>query len=78
MYPEKNGRQGNCDFDFTSDTNLNGAYHNEERLNQRTISICDSSKDENDCFYRSSDGVYEFRGSTVKLAQTRMYLGHSS
>ena len=74
-FPKKNGRLWNCDFDANYDTNLNGVYKKEEKLSQRTIGICNQNMPLDKCFHRKPDGIYEFRGTAVKLAETRMFLG---
>ena len=75
-FPKKNDRQGNCDFDVQYDTNLNGIYNKEEDLNNRTIAVCDLNQSVEDCFVLHPNGIYEFKGSIVKLAETKIFLGH--
>ena len=75
-YDTRKERQGNCDYDTNQDTNLNGVWDEEEKLNNRTIILCDSNLALDDCFGLDSNGHYHFRGSTVKLEKTKMFLGH--
>ena len=74
-YDARKERQGNCDYDANHDTNLNGVWDEEEKLNNRTMILCDSNLALDDCFDLDSNGYYHFRGSTVKLEKTKMFLG---
>ena len=81
-YPERNGRYANCAFDGGFDTNLNGVFDEIEENNNRTIAVCDQNIPLEDCFKRSKthDGFhdkYEFKGTTIKVAKTKMFLGRS-
>ena len=76
-FPSKNGLQGDCDFDTRFDANLNGIYNRIEEFSNRTIAICDRNKPIDDCFFRDENGIYQFRGSTIKLGETRIFLGNS-
>lgn len=69
----------NCAHDYSRDyggsTNLNGVYHPNEDLNQRTIDYCDQGEK---CFVydkkRYGGKRQRFTGQTIKLKSTRMFL----
>ena len=78
-YPGRNGVKVNCDFDDRFDTNLNGFFDEVEENSQRVIGVCDQSISLGECFKSTKtngfDDKYEFRGTSIKLAETRMFLG---
>ena len=53
-------------------TNLIGAFHENEDLNERSISVCDVSLKK--CFQRDKSGKYTYRGKTLKLRKVEILL----
>ena len=51
-------------------TNLNGAFHEDEDLNERSIAVCDAP--EKKCFQRDKTGRYTYKGKTLKLRTVEM------
>ena len=76
FYDKRKERQANCDYDANYDTNLNGIWNEDEKLNNRTITICDNNLSLDECFGLDSDGNYHLSGATVKLEKTKIFLGH--
>ena len=81
-YPRRNGKYGNCDFNRRFDTNLNGIFDEVEGNSERAIAVCDQNIPLEECFKRTvTDGFhdkYEFKGTIIKLAKTKMFLGRRS
>ena len=69
-----------CDHNIANNTNLNGYYHDDPNLNQRSIIIC-KNKDLDKCFIRYIQNGCQISevGSnndliSIKLTKTEMYL----
>ena len=56
-------------------TNLNGAFHEVEEKNERSIAVCDGPRKK--CFERDKTGKYTYKGKTLKLRTVEMFLTHS-
>jgi hypothetical protein len=57
-------------------TNLNGAFHEDEDLNERSIAVCDILQKK--CFQRDKTGRYTYKGKTLKLRRVEMLLTRKS
>ena len=53
-------------------TNLNGAFNEDEELNERSIAVCDVP--EKKCFQRDKTGKYTYKGKTLKLRRVEMMI----
>ena len=51
-------------------TNLNGAFDEDELKNERSIAVCDGQ--EKKCFQRDKTGRYVFKGKTIKLRKVEI------